>query len=323
MKRRRFLNSCAMAGVAALEFAVESSQLLDAQDAFNDRLLHRNRVIRFAHLTDIHIYSSRSAPMGLAKALQHVQSLDDVPEFILNGGDAIYDALEVKRAALEEQWRLWKNVWSNENSLPVKHCLGNHDIWGWDKKSGVDSRESGWGKEYSLQQLSLESSYYHFNKGGWQFIVLDSMSQDPTTVYRAELGSEQFQWLTDVLEATPTSTPIVVISHIPILTVGDITWSHELAKRPVGHQMLVHQDRAELLRLFSDYPNVRLCLSGHTHLTERIEIAGISFVNSGAVCGMWWKGDNAHTCEGYNVIDLFDDGSFATKYVDYGWNPRK
>ena len=84
--------------------------------------------------------------------------------------------------------------------------------------------------------------------------------------------------------------------------------------------MLCHVDRGELLQLFRQHANVKLCLSGHTHLTEQIQMAGISFVNSGAISGLWWKGDNAHTDEGYSIVDLFDDGTFETTYQAYGWD---
>lgn len=318
MQRRTFLTGLTAVGGSGLLTCKPTLSAETTSPISNGR----KRAVRFAHLTDIHVYSSRSAAKGLATALQHVQSLDDQAEFILNGGDAIYDALAVDQSALETQWKLWNTVWKAENSLPVKHCLGNHDVWGWDKQSGTTGDEPLWGKAYSLDQLGLERSYYEFKQANWQFIVLDSVSKDSATVYRAELGDTQFAWLKSVLATTPADIPIVIISHIPILTVGDITWSHELSKQPIGHQMLVHQDRAELMQLFAKHPNVKLCLSGHTHLTEQIQIAGIDFVNSGAVCGLWWKGNNAHTDEGYSVVDLFDDGSFQTQYVSYGWNAK-
>ncbi len=50
------------------------------------------RSVRFAHLTDVHVYSGRSAALGLAAAIGHVHGLMDPPEFIINGGDAVNDA---------------------------------------------------------------------------------------------------------------------------------------------------------------------------------------------------------------------------------------
>lgn len=320
MKRRTFLQRLAIGCGAGIVTSSATQTSLHAVDAVAPVSANRKRVVRFAHLTDIHLYAKRSAAMGLATALRHVQSMDDRPEFIINGGDAIYDGLEVDRTTLEQQWALWKTVWKAENSLPVMHCLGNHDVWGWNRESGTTGDEPGWGKGYSLDQLELEKSYYQFDHAGWEFVVLDSMTADQETVYRAELGEQQFEWLRGVLAALPADKPVVIVSHIPILTVGDVGWSRELAKQPQGHKMLVHQDRGELMQLFRKHPNVKLCLSGHTHLTEQIHIAGIEFINSGAVSGLWWKGNNAHTDEGYGVIDLFDDGSFQTQYVGYGWD---
>jgi len=283
----------------------------------------KKRSVRFVHFTDVHVSSKRSAPKGLAKAIQHVQELNDKPEFILNGGDAIGDALEVGREEVELQWKLWKEAWKEQGTLPVRHCLGNHDIWGWDKaKSKTEGNEPGWGKQIALDHLGLERGYYRFDQGGWRFLVLDSMTYDEETAYRAELDAVQFDWLKGELQGTPKEMPIVVVSHIPILTVGTVGFTPELRKYPQGTRMLSHRDALELLMLLRQFPNVKLCLSGHTHLTERVSFGGIDFVNSGAVCGLWWKGDFLHTDEGYNVVDLFEDGTYRTEYVSYGWEAR-
>jgi predicted phosphodiesterase len=83
--------------------------------------------------------------------------------------------------------------------------------------------------------------------------------------------------------------------------------------------MLAHTDAHELLGLLRAHANVKLCLSGHTHQTETVSFGHIDFVNSGAVSGLWWKGDFHHTDEGYNIIDLYDDGSYTARYQSYGW----
>ena len=53
----------------------------------------RPRVLRVAHLTDIHIDQRSDARMGMARALTHAQSQSDPPDFILNTGDSIMDSL--------------------------------------------------------------------------------------------------------------------------------------------------------------------------------------------------------------------------------------
>jgi hypothetical protein len=54
---------------------------------------------------------------------------------------------------------------------------------------------------------------------------------------------------------------------------------------------------------------------------DRAEYNGVTYICDGAVCGAWWKGNHAECDEGYGVFDLFDDGTFAHRYITYGWQP--
>jgi 3',5'-cyclic-AMP phosphodiesterase len=317
VKRRTAMRDLAI-GSAASVIGLQPKRILFAADP--RAAIDRQRSSRFVHFTDVHVQSGHSAANGLARAIQHVHALPDQPDFILNGGDAIDDALEHGLADVEMQWALWTEAWRSNGSLPVRNCLGNHDVWGWNKKkSRTTGSEPGWGKQVALDHLELEKSYYRFDHGKWRFIVLDSMTFDEETAYHGELDGAQFEWLGNELQQTPVDTPVVIVSHIPILTVGTVGFTDLLRKHPQGHRMLSHQDAFELLELFRQFRNIKLCLSGHTHLTEEISYAGINFVNSGAVCGQWWKGSFHHTVEGYNVVDLYDDGTYRTEYLNYGW----
>jgi Icc protein len=280
----------------------------------------RKRTLRMAHLTDVHVQPERSAAEGFAAALRHVQALDDPPEFILNGGDAIMDALEVDAARLDVQWKLWQSVLKDECSLRVEHCIGNHDVWGWDKKaSGTTSEEPGWGKQRTLEEFGLSSRYRSFDAGGWHFIVLDSIFPDAEDAYVGRIDPEQWEWLTAELAGTPAETPIVVVSHIPILSVATVEFEPYFTEKPSRRRSISHMDFWRLVDLFRPHTNIKLCLSGHLHLLERIEYAGITYICTGAVSGNWWKGNLLHVDEGYAVVDFYDDGSFEHQYVAYGW----
>lgn len=317
LKRRDALKRLALGG-AASAVSVRAFASPPADNGADSS--SRQRSARFVHFTDVHVHPARSAPVGLAQAIRHVHALSDPPDFILNGGDAINDALEVGFDQVDVQWKLWKRAWDDHGSLPVRHCLGNHDVWGWNKaKSKTAGSEPGWGKQVALDQLGLERSYYRFDHGQWRFIVLDSMTHDEETAYRAELDEVQFAWLRNELRETSAEKPIVIVSHIPILTVGGVGFSAELRKNPQATKMLSHGDAFALLQLFRQHPNIKLCLSGHTHLTEQVSFADIAFVNSGAVSGLWWKGNFHHTDEGYNIVDLYDDGTWKSEYMGYGW----
>ena len=74
--------------------------------------------------------------------------------------------------------------------------------------------------------------------------------------------------------------------------------------------------------LFTKYRNVKLCISGHLHETDRAEFLGTTFLNNPAVCGNWWKGIYRDAWgEMYTILDLHTDGTFDVEYVDYGWKP--
>ncbi|HEY0007665.1 MAG TPA: hypothetical protein VGB55_02980, partial [Tepidisphaeraceae bacterium] len=63
-----------------------------------------------------------------------------------------------------------------------------------------------------------------------------------------------------------------------------------------------------------------LCISGHVHQVERLQMHGVHYVCNGAVSGGWWKGPNQGECDaGYGMFNLYDDGSFDHDYVVYGW----
>ena len=60
--------------------------------------LNRKRVLRIAHLADIHVQPELDAAAGMASAIEHAQNLKDKPDMILQGGDAIMEALAADKA---------------------------------------------------------------------------------------------------------------------------------------------------------------------------------------------------------------------------------
>lgn len=284
----------------------------------------RKRTLRFAHLTDIHLKPERGADAGFIAALHHAQSLDDPPTMLFNGGDAIMDALGQTAERTTTQWDLWHKITADHCALPIEHCIGNHDIWGWyTSKSGTTGDEPGWGKASALDQLGLDKPYRSFDRAGWHFVVLDSVQlREGGGAYVARLDDAQFEWLAADLAATPSATPVVVVSHIPILAVTPMFFHNEFKDGdPDLSAALIHTDLHRIKDLFHRHPNVRLCLSGHIHLVDRVEYLGVTYICDGAVSGAWWGGDWHECDEGYGVIDLYDDGTFEYQYVAYGWTP--
>jgi 3',5'-cyclic-AMP phosphodiesterase len=270
-------------------------------------------VLRIAHLTDVHLKDQFDAPARFTRCLHHVQQQSPKVDMILNGGDIVFDMNKENIDTIDKQWKLWHDVIKSECSLPVNYCLGNHDIW-WNEN---DKGQAIYGKAYSMDKIGLQKAYYSFTKNGWKFIILDSVHLDiDNTWYIGKLGDEQFAWLENELKATDPDVPVLVMSHIPILTATNLV-NDDIVNKWVMLGGDMHTDTAKIIALFYKHPNVKLCLSGHIHLREKLVYDRITFICNGAVSGAWWEGNKRETAPGYGLIDLYADGSFTEDYINY------
>jgi Icc protein len=275
--------------------------------------INKKAVLRIAHLTDIHLKNQFNAPARFVECLHHVQQQSPKVELILNGGDVVFDMNKENLSTISEQWQLMNKTMQVECSIPVHYCLGNHDIW-WNED---DKGQTLYGKQYAMNQLKLAKPYYSMEKSGWKIIVLDSVHLDvDNTWYIGKLGDEQFAWLENELRTTNTATPVLVMSHIPILTATNLIEDDIINKWVMlGGDM--HTDTSKIINLFYLHPNVKLCLSGHIHLREKLIYNNVTYICNGAVSGAWWEGNRRQTAPGYGLIDLYADGSFDESYINY------
>ncbi len=289
---------------------------------------HRKRLLRVAHLTDVHVMpypvSGHDVKFKLhpaesmASCIRHVQTLEDKPDFIINGGDCVMDSLRRTKEEVHAQWAEWQGVLKNELELPMFSTIGNHDVWGWANKDRLQN--TAYGKSIAIEQLGLGERYYTFSQNGWNFIVLDSTHFDAESErgYTAKLDEAQFAWLESTLKAADPLTPICVVSHIPVISFcpffdGDNETSGDW-KVP-GAWM--HTDARKIKGLFSQYSQIKLAISGHIHLQDRVDYLGIQYLCNGAVSGGWWNGNYQEFPPAYALIDLYNDGSVEHQLIPY------
>lgn len=280
---------------------------------------NRKRVLRFAHFTDCHVNRYGADAHWLAKALEQVNDLKDRPAMILFGGDMIFEGNSVDAQAMRDQWSEFRGVLKNSNAVPVQYCLGNHDIWGWSNRA-VSPNEPLYGKRWALDTLQMENANYSFDRAGWHFVVLDSVSRFRMG-YIGKLGPEQLEWLGQDL-GTHREKPTLVMSHIPLLSACSAFFGP--SERPFGWSVpgaLMHMDSRHIKDMFNQNKQVKVAISGHIHLVERVDYNGVSYLCDGAVCGNWWRGPFQETPPGYALIDLYDDGTWHRDYNKYGWQP--
>jgi predicted MPP superfamily phosphohydrolase len=313
ISRKRFLQTGALT-VAGAALAVPSGAATPIVSP------NRKRVLRVAHLTDVHVQPQAPAPHGFAAALHAAQSLADKPDIIFNTGDCIMDSMSKHKDEVRKQWDVWQLTLKNENSLNIAHCIGNHDVWGITMPHATIKSDKHYGKQWAVEELGIKNRYYSFDKNGWHFIVLDSTHPVAGFGYTALLDDEQFEWLKTDISMVPATTFIAVLSHIPILGVSvffDGAKVKEHNWQVSGADM--HRDAHKLKDLFHQHKNVKLCLSGHIHLIDQLEYLGVKYLCNGAVSGAWWGGDNQEFPPAFATIDLYDDGSSENEIHYYNW----
>lgn len=279
------------------------------------------RSVRFAHVSDIHVKPGEIPEQGMARALHHLQQLKQKPEFIINGGDAIMDALAADKSSTQTQFNLFKSILAKENSLPIYHCIGNHDVWGWFVKNDESLKNDKlYGKQWVVEEFSMPGRFYSFTKSNWKFIVLDSTQLNPAGGYIALVDKPQYEWLQQELAATPKSMHVCIVSHIPILSIcAGLFFNKTEENGDLKIQRnLMHTDFLTLKKLFMQHPKVKVCISGHIHLQDELNYLGVKYYCNGAISGNWWKGSFQEFAPAYAVVELFDDGSSKRTMVEYG-----
>lgn len=305
MQRRKFIQNLSLASAATV-----------LPIGVNAENTGKKKRFRAAFISDIHIKTLDVAEAGMRKVLQTINQSDKKPDFIINGGDSIMDALAVSKEKTKAQWDLFFDILQAENKLPVKHCMGNHDIWGWQLKEDVKS-DPLYGKNWWLQLTGNTKSYYSFTHQNWHFIVLDS-TQENNGGYIALLDAEQFNWLGAELESNKDKH-ICIVSHIPIVSFCSAMFFKDML--PNGDwklsRALLHTDARMIKDLFKKYPNIRCCLSGHIHLQDEVTYLGIQYFCNGAVSGNWWKGAFQDFAPAYALFDFHQDGTVERTMVEY------
>ena len=315
--RKSFFKTLGMLGAGTIlsNSAFSKAQIFENFDS--EKLIAPKRSLRVAHLTDIHVSKGKVPEYGMAYVLNETNNLLDKPDFIMNGGDAIMNAASLSSNHVKQQWNVFNHILKSENSLPIYHCIGNHDIFSWALPDKNHSEE----KHNTLIEYNLKKSYYSFTKNNWKFIVLDSIhGRNSIPGYYAKIDEEQFVWLENELKITPPEQHICIVSHIPILAICVLFDSSNNSNNKWNvPDNTLHSDADKLIELFYQYKNVKACLSGHIHLIDHISYLGIDYYCNGAVSGSWWNGNYKQFAPSFSTMDFFEDGTSKRTNHFYNW----
>ncbi|GBQ63773.1 metallophosphoesterase [Ameyamaea chiangmaiensis NBRC 103196] len=264
----------------------------------------------FLFITDTHLQPELDAARGCHAAFARARAIPS--DFAIQGGDHVFDALGVNAGRATMLMDLYKRT-ADDLTMPVHHTIGNHDCFGVYTKSGAQPTDPFYGKKYFEDNFGR--LYYAFDHKGVHFVVLDSIGITADRSYEGRIDPAQKEWLARDLAAQPAGTPIIVVTHIPLVTAVD-AYSAPLPTPPKHHGISV-VNAHEIVPLF-DSVNVIGVLQGHTHILERVDWHGVPYITGGAVSGNWWHGTRMGTPEGFLVVDVAD-GRLTTRYETYGF----
>jgi 3',5'-cyclic-AMP phosphodiesterase len=264
----------------------------------------------FLFITDTHLQPELNAAQGCDQCFKKARTIKS--DFVLQGGDHVFDALQVNRSRATSVFDLYAKT---EQDLGTKifHTIGNHDCFGIYSSSGVAESEPLYGKKMFEERFG--KTYYSFDHKGVHFIVLDSIGITSDRLYEGRVDQAQLDWLKSDLGKLPPSMPIIVSVHIPLVTAF---YSYVQAPQPEPkHHGLSVVNAYEVIALFEGH-NVLGVLQGHTHVNEKVMWKGVPYITSGAVSGNWWHGTRMGTPEGFTVVRV-EQGKLSTTYETYGF----
>jgi predicted MPP superfamily phosphohydrolase len=275
----------------------------------NKEELKSKNAFTFVFMTDIHLQPERNAVEGFYQAIDSVNKLN--PDFVITGGDLVMDVLGQNYNRSDSLYNLYQEA-QKRFHMPVYNTMGNHEIFGIYDNSGVPADHPEYGEK--MFEKRIGKRYYSFDHKGWHFIILDGIEDTGESRYIGMVDSVQLEWIKTDLQKVDQNTPIVLSTHIPLITVA--TQLESGALEP-NHPGAVINNSKEVLSLFAEH-NLMLALQGHLHFLEDIYANGTHFITGGAVSSRWWGGKYNGMEEGFLVIKV-NDQEFEWEYFDYGW----
>ncbi len=274
----------------------------------------------FIFMTDIHYQLERGASEAFQIAIDTANTLD--ADFVLTGGDLIYDALRGNFDRSDSLFRMYKEAVKGLN-MPIYHCIGNHELFGIYKESDVDETHPDY--KYGMFERHLGDTYYSFDHKGWHFIVLNSIEEKDQR-YIGLINAPQMEWLKEDLAKVDPATPIAIALHIPLIS----GYKQIYPRKPVTevpNELWVY-NRKEVLGVLKGH-NLKLVLQGHLHWIEDINVQGNTrFITGGSIAGRpsWRRVDDRGNGEYYNeegfMILKVNGEEISWEYIDIGWEAK-
>ncbi|MGA8144303.1 MAG: metallophosphoesterase [Candidatus Acidiferrales bacterium] len=243
--RRGFLKCMAWAGTGTLclvQGGVLKSFALSEMAGMGRSTLRGE--LSFVQISDSHIGFNKAAnpdvTATLDEAIAKINALRESPAFVLHTGDLSHLSKPSEFDTLDQRL---KGVRTEKIFyIPGEHDVLNDDGKQYRERYGKGTRGDGW---------------YSFEQKGVHFVGLVNV-MNLKAGGLGNLGAAQLDWLEDDLKPLKSSTPIVVLAHIPLWSVyPEWGWGTE--------------DSAQALAYLKRFGSVSV-LNGHIHqVMQKVE----------------------------------------------------
>ncbi len=273
--------------------------------------LHAQKKFRFVFMADVHYHDKNDAPRAIDAAIDSINKLN--PDFIMVGGDIVYDALRRSQDDAEGQASLFLEKAAKLNA-PLYYAIGNHDHFGvYDRNTGLS--HSLFGKKFYEKYFGPR--YYSFDHKGWHFITLDDIVLTEGRSYGGRIDSIQLEWLKKDIGQIADTIPVAVMVHVPLVTTLSQWYG---GGTNANNNKIAIENSEEVIRLFKN-KNLRLILQGHIHYYEVLHILNrTTVISAPSFSGKWWIGKMNEMEKGFVLIDVNNDNSIDYKYIDYDYD---
>ena len=200
--------------------------------------------LTFVQISDTHIGFRKEANPDVVGSLRHaiadINALPQAPAFVVHTGDVSHLSKPEEFGGAREILR--ELHVDRVHTVPGEHDAIDDGVTGYLKYFDHDGNGRGW---------------YSFDQGGVHFVGLNNVMNFKLGTMAA-LGDEQLGWLKSDLAGQASSTPIVVLGHIPLWTIWE-PWGWGTS------------DSAQALALLRPFGSVTV-LNGHIHqVLQKVE----------------------------------------------------
>lgn len=270
--------------------------------------------VRLVFYTDVHARTEWETPKAIGSAVRAINARQ--ADLVITGGDLITEGFESSAKKVAPRWDTYMRM-HHGIKADVHPTMGNHDLVAANPEDGTPAAKDP--RAIYRNRMGLDQTYYSFNAVGYHFVILDSVQiTGDSAQYRGFIRREELEWLQQDLAKVPRDTPVVMATHIPLLTSFYSATRGATFAAPKNRIVVNNLDVFKVI----ERHNVILVLQGHLHVEELIKWRDTSFIVGGAICGKWWRGPYCGTEEGFNVITLAGN-HVEWEYIDYGWKARR